>query len=148
MGEGPGENHILQKMNEARRIILFDGYCNFCSRSVMFIIRRDRHVRFVFAASQSNAGRRILSEKGIAEMASHSILLIENDRIYRKSGAALRIARRLGGVWPLFWICIVIPAGIRDFFYDLLAGNRYRLFGTRDSCFLPGRDIKDRFLQP
>ena len=127
-------------------IILFDGYCNFCSRSVMFIIKRDRKGYFAFAASQTPEGQKTIQKYRLGELAQHSIVLIENDNVYRKSSAALRIARRLNGAWSLFYICMIIPRGIRDKMYDGIARNRYRLFGKRDQCFVPDPGSRERFL--
>jgi len=127
-------------------IVIFDGYCNFCSRSVLFIIRRDNKNHFAFAASQADAGQKIVYQYRIGELAAHSILLIEDGVIYRRSNAVLRIARRLRGGWPLFYALIILPRKFRDKVYDFIAGRRYRIFGIRDRCFIPGPGISDRFL--
>jgi len=128
-------------------IIIFDGYCNFCSRSVRFIIGRDRKRYFTFAASQTPVGQRIIARYGLGEMAEHSIVLIEHGNIYRKSTAALRIARKLGKGWALCYVCMIIPRRFRDFIYDLVARSRYRLFGMSNRCFVPEPAIKERFIQ-
>ena len=127
-----------------RDIVIFDGFCNFCSGSVLFIIKRDRN--FLFAASQSPAGQALLQRYGNPELAASSIILISNQEIFMKSDAALRIARRLNGLWPLLQILRVFPSAFLDYFYDLFASRRYRFYGRRDECFLPGREIRDRFL--
>ena len=128
-------------------IIIFDGYCNFCSRSVMFIIRRDKKRYFTFAASQTPEGQNIIGLYNLGELAQHSIVLIEQGNVYRKSTAALRIARHLANGWHLFYVCMIIPRRIRDFIYDLIARSRYRLFGMSDTCFVPEPAVKERFLQ-
>jgi len=128
-------------------IIIFDGYCNFCSRSVRFIIRRDRKRYFTFAASQTPEGQGIIALYGLGKMAEHSIVLIEHGNIYRKSTAALRIARKLGKGWELCYVCMIIPRRFRDFIYDLVARSRYRLFGMSNRCFVPEPAIKERFIQ-
>jgi len=112
----------------------------------MFIIRRDPGLNFRFTASQAEAGRRILEDYNLAELAEHSLILIKNGRIYYKSEAALRIARQLHGLWPLFYGLILIPGVIRDLVYDFMARNRYRLYGKREECFLPAEGIRERFL--
>lgn len=136
----------MDENGKDKSIIVFDGYCNFCSSSVMFIIRRDPYLIFRFTASQTEAGRQILDEYDLVELAEHSIILIKHGNIYYKSGAALRIARRLRGFWPLFYGFIVVPGVMRDLIYDFLARNRYRFYGKREECFLPGEDIRERFL--
>lgn len=128
-------------------IVIFDGYCNFCSRSVLFIIRRDKKRYFTFAASQTPQGQNIIGLYRLGELARHSIVLIEHGNVYRKSTAALRIARQLGKGWRLFYVCMIIPRIFRDFIYDLIARSRYRLFGMSDSCFMPEPAIRERFLQ-
>ena len=128
-------------------IVIFDGYCNFCSRSVLFIIRKDKKRYFTFAASQTPEGQNIIGLYRLGELAGHSIVLIEHGNVYRKSTAALRIARQLGKGWCLFYVCMIIPRRFRDFIYDLIARSRYRLFGMRDTCFMPEPGIRERFLQ-
>ncbi len=142
------KNGNMGSVEEEKSIVLFDGFCNFCSGSVLFIIRRDPAVHFRFAASQSPAGSELLRSHGIAEPVPHSIILVSNGKIYRKSNAALRIARRMKGLWPLVYGLIVLPRPVRDVFYDLIARNRYRLFGRKDQCFVPDRSVRERFLGP
>jgi predicted DCC family thiol-disulfide oxidoreductase YuxK len=127
-------------------IIIFDGYCNFCSRSVHFIIKRDRKRYFTFAASQTGEGQNIIARYCLGEMAEHSIVLIENEKVYRKSTAALKIARQLGKGWQLIYVCMIIPPVLRDLIYDLVARSRYRLFGKSERCFVPEPAIRERFL--
>ena len=135
-------------MDESSRIIIFDGYCNFCSGAVLFILKRDPRARFRFAASQSSGGIEILESKGLGELAAHSIILIDRDRIYERSGAALRIARGLRGLWPVLYVFMLLPRGWRDAVYTRIARNRYRLFGKREACFIPTAGIRDRFIDP
>jgi len=76
-----------------------------------------------------------------------TVVLVEGDRVYVRSGAALRIARRLGGVYPAFYALIVVPPFIRDFLYDWFARHRYRWFGQRDACIVPSAEVRERFLE-
>ncbi|HMO05842.1 MAG TPA: DCC1-like thiol-disulfide oxidoreductase family protein [Kiritimatiellia bacterium] len=122
-------------------VILFDGVCNLCHGAVRFIIRRDRAARFRFASLQSEPGRRLA-----AGPAPDSILLIENGLRYDRSTAALRIARRLDGAWPLLYAFIVIPRPLRDVLYAWIARHRYRWFGRLDACPLPSPEWETRFL--
>ena len=128
-------------------IVIFDGYCNFCSRSVRFIIRKDKKRYFTFAASQTPEGQNIIGLYRLGELAEHSIVLIEHGNVYRKSTAALRIARQLASGWRGFYVCMIIPRRLRDFVYDLIARSRYRLFGMSDRCFVPDPSIRERFLK-
>ena len=127
------------------RVILFDGECNFCNRSVQFIIKRDPKARFKFASLQSEVGKRLLDEHN-APKHMDSFVLIENNRVFYKSTAALEVCKNLKGVWKLFYVFVIIPRPIRDFIYDRFAQNRYRLFGKKKSCMLPSPTERDRFL--
>jgi len=128
-----------------RSIVLFDGVCNFCSDSVNFIIRHDTHNRFVFAPLQSENGIELRAKYAIDDNID-SIVLIEDDRAFTRSTAALRIAKRLGGIWALAYALIVVPRPIRDYLYELFAKYRYRLFGKKDECMLPTPEVRARFL--
>lgn len=127
-------------------IVLFDGVCNLCNRSVQFIVRHDRKKKFKFASLQGKTGQALLQQHGIDQNEPNSFVLLENNKVYTRSTAVLRLLKILGGGWSLLYIFIIIPAFIRDAVYNWLARNRYKWFGKRDSCMLPGPDIKERFL--
>ncbi|WP_087974232.1 thiol-disulfide oxidoreductase DCC family protein [Oceanobacillus rekensis] len=127
------------------RIILFDGDCNFCDKSVQFIIKRDPKGHFKFASLQSDIGMELFNKHHIPEDID-SMVLIEDDTYYFKSSAALRICKNLKGAWKIPYILLVIPKKIRDFFYELIANNRYKWFGKKESCTLPLREERKRFL--
>ena len=96
-------------------LILFDGVCNLCERSVLFVIKRDRNARFTFASLQSDIARAILEEHRYADDHLASVLLLSDGELYSKSRAALRIARELDGAWPLFYYLLFwVPAFIAD----------------------------------
>lgn len=125
-------------------IILFDGVCNFCNGSVNFIIERDKKNLYKFAPLQSEVGKKYIGKFNLSEI--DSVVLVENETAYAHSTAALKIAKGLGGTWSLFYIFIIIPRPIRDFFYKLFAKYRYRLFGKQDACMLPTPEIREKFL--
>jgi predicted DCC family thiol-disulfide oxidoreductase YuxK len=127
-------------------IILFDGVCNFCDASVNFVIKRDKRGYFRFAPLQEPKGAEIARGYGIDPERLDTFVLVENGRAYRKSGGALRVARRLGGLYTLAFGFIVTPPFIRDFFYDWFARHRYRWFGKKDACMVPRPEVRDRFL--
>jgi predicted DCC family thiol-disulfide oxidoreductase YuxK len=133
-------------MMEEKKIVLFDGVCNLCNRSVQFIIKRDRRKQFHFASLQGKAGQELLQQFNLSTDNLNSFILIENGILYRKSSAALRIARKLSSGWPLLYAFIIIPSFIRDAVYSLIAKNRYKWFGKSESCMLPAPGLKDRFL--
>ena len=126
--------------------ILFDGVCNLCNGFVQFVIARDPSARFRFAALQSDAAARLLREARVRSPLPDSVVLVEDGRVYVRSEAALRIARGLRFPWPLFYGAVVIPRGIRDRVYDVVAAHRYRWFGRRETCMIPTPDLRRRFL--
>ena len=125
-------------------IVLFDGGCNLCSKSVQFIIKRDPHNQFLFASLQSEMGKSLLEKHHLSEV--DSVVLIKEDMYYMESDAALEICRHLSSGWKLLAILKVIPSSIRDPLYQFVARNRYRWFGKQDSCMLPTEEMKKRFL--
>jgi predicted DCC family thiol-disulfide oxidoreductase YuxK len=127
-------------------IVLYDGVCGLCDRSVQLILRNDRGGRFRFAALQSEAGRALLQKFGLPPEALDSVVLVEDGKAWRKSRAALRIARRMDAPWPLLWPLIVVPRPVADFVYGLVAKNRYRIFGKLDTCMIPPPEVRARFL--
>jgi predicted DCC family thiol-disulfide oxidoreductase YuxK len=127
-------------------IILFDGVCNFCDRSVNFIIARDKNAIFKFAPLQSEAGQKLVEEYGLDKPGIDSVILVENGRAYTHSTAALKIAEKLGGIYAWASIFMYVPRVVRDMFYKLFAANRYRLFGKKDECMIPTPEVREKFL--
>lgn len=127
-------------------IILFDGVCNFCNGSVNFIIERDPQAYFKFAPLQSEIGQKLLDEYQIDKTQTDSVVLIEDEKAYVRTTAALRIARRLSGQWSWFYGFRVVPSFVRDVFYKLFAKYRYRMFGRQEACMMPTPEIRERFL--
>jgi predicted DCC family thiol-disulfide oxidoreductase YuxK len=129
-----------------RQIILFDGVCNFCNRTVNIILAHDKAAQYQFAPNQSIAAINLIQQFGLEAHALNSVVLIEGDKVYTKTDAVIRIAVKLSG-WPsIFRWLKLIPKPIRNFAYDLVAQNRYRLFGKRKSCMIPDKSIIGRFL--
>jgi predicted DCC family thiol-disulfide oxidoreductase YuxK len=135
------------KIGGTENLILFDGVCNLCNASVKFIIKRDRRDKFYFASLQSLFGKSQLKKFGLNTDEFFSVVLIKQDKAFLRSDAAIEIARDLSGLWPLLYYLKIIPAFIRDFFYNLISKNRYRLFGKQDSCMLPTAEMKTKFIE-
>lgn len=128
-------------------VILFDGVCNLCELSVQFVIANDRAGKFRFASLQSEIARRYLQQHDCDEDSLSSVILIEEGRVYRKSRAALRVAKCLDKAWPmLFYLFYWIPPLIADRVYDFIGARRYRWFGKKESCWIPNADLASRFL--
>lgn len=130
-----------------QEVILFDGVCNLCNGAVNFVIDRDKKGRFKFASLQSQFAKERLRTTEIDSSKLDTIVLLKPDgRVKSKSSAALEIARRLSGLWPLLYVFIILPPFIRDWGYDLIAKNRYRWFGRTDQCRMPSKELLHRFI--
>ena len=133
-------------LNPQNHIILFDGVCNLCNTSVQFIIKRDKKGIFQFAPLQSDFAGQILENFQTSGLKTESVIYISGNKLYSRSSAALRIAKKLNTPWPVLYFFIIIPPFIRNWFYDLIARNRYKWFGKKESCMIPGPELKSRFL--
>ena len=127
-------------------IILFDGVCNLCNGTVNFVIDHDPKGTFKFSALQSDIGKNYIEKFAIDTAKTDSIILIEKDQAYIKSTAALRIAKKLSGAYPLLYGFIIIPTFIRNMVYNWIAKNRYKWFGKSDACRIPTPELTERFL--
>ena len=130
-----------------RKIILFDGVCNLCNGSVIFILKREKSPTFQFASIQSKAGKKLLQWCGLPEGFDQAIVLIDHGKIYLGSTAALKIGGYLKFPWSfLSAMGLFVPRFLRDWVYRQIARNRYRWFGKRDICMVPTENLKARFL--
>ena len=134
-------------LNSDHPIILFDGVCNFCNSIVNFIIKQDKENIFHFAALQSDAGQRLLKEYNIPATGLNSFILIDGSKAYKSSTAGLRLYNKLPWYWKWTQVFWIVPQFIRDRIYNVIAKNRYKWFGKRDSCMIPTEDVKNRFIQ-
>lgn len=127
-------------------IVLFDGVCNFCNYWVNFAIKRDKKNKLKFSPIQGETAKQILPGYSVNPRSLSSVIFIVNGKVHTQSSAALQIARHLNGGWKLFYGLIIIPKFIRDFFYNIIARNRYRWFGKKESCVIPTWEMRERFL--
>jgi predicted DCC family thiol-disulfide oxidoreductase YuxK len=127
-------------------VILFDGVCNLCNGSVLFILNRDPSGIFRFAPLQSETGKNLLSKFDLPNDKFDSIILVENNEYYLRSTAALKILQRLGALWKIVYVFMLVPRPVRDYIYDIVARNRYKWYGKRAECMIPSSDIESRFL--
>ena len=127
-------------------IVLFDGVCNLCSGAVLFIIKRDRQAKFLFASLQSRFGQQQLKKLGLERDTFQTIILIRGADVFYRSNAALEIARGLSGLWPSLYLLKIIPAFIRDALYNYISRNRYKFFGKKDVCMIPTPELQSRFI--
>lgn len=142
----PAINTTNPNSERQNPVVLFDGVCNLCNSSVQFIIDRDPKSNFRFASLQSEIGKALLKANNFPEGQLNSVIFIGKDQAHDKSRAALEIARRLNGLWPLLYGFIVVPSFLRDLIYNWIAKNRYRWFGVLNECMMPTPEMKKRFL--
>lgn len=128
------------------RLIVFDGVCNWCNAWVDFTIARYPRAKFKFGTLQSEPAQQILTSLRLSTEDFETFLLLEQGRVFTKSTAALKILRQLSGLWPLFYLGIVIPRPLRDTVYDYVARRRYRWMGKADTCRVPTEAERDRFV--
>lgn len=131
---------------EGKSVVIFDGHCNLCNGSVDLIIRHDPHNCFLFTANQHAEGRAILKAHGKDPDAVSTLYLLENNQLYERSTAALKIATKMGFPFSLAVIGWVLPQFMRDAVYDLIARNRYRLMGRKDTCRMPTPEERAKFI--
>ncbi|MBD1261343.1 thiol-disulfide oxidoreductase DCC family protein [Maribacter polysiphoniae] len=135
-------------MEDPKKIVLFDGVCNLCNRSIQFIIRHDKKDEFRFATLQGDLGKQLVKERHIDTDTVDSIILIEPGvAYYTKSTAALKIGTSFGGAWKLLTVLELIPSSLSDIVYDFVARNRYQWYGKMDACMIPTPELKAKFLE-
>jgi predicted DCC family thiol-disulfide oxidoreductase YuxK len=132
--------------DDSQPVVLFDGICGLCTRSVRFIIRHDPHGRFRFASLQSAVGRRLAAGAGVQGEGMDTLILIQQGRAFVRSDAVLRIASRLGAPWCFAAPLLLVPRLLREPVYRLVARHRYRFFGRFDRLWGPMPGYEDRFL--
>ncbi|SHI80526.1 DCC1-like thiol-disulfide oxidoreductase family protein [Aquimarina spongiae] len=143
----PSTVYTTYDINEtpSKPIVLFDGVCNLCNGWIRFILKRERNPLFQFASLQSPKGQELLGAHRYENSLS-SIILIENNKIYQKSDAVLKICSYFKFPWNISNYLRFVPKRIRDFSYDFIAARRYKWFGKQEHCGLMTKDQKVRFL--
>jgi predicted DCC family thiol-disulfide oxidoreductase YuxK len=137
---------------DANPIVLYDGVCGFCNRAVQFILKRDKQDRFRFAALQSEFATSLLRKHGITTNDLDTLYLVLNngqrgERLLDRSSASIAIQRELGAFWRLLANCYsILPLSLRDWGYNLIARNRYRIFGKYETCPIPKPGDRHKFL--
>lgn len=126
-------------------VILFDGFCNLCNKTILFLIKHDKNNQLYFAAQQTNAGCKIINQYGI-QAGTASVIFIKNGAVYVKSDAVIEIAKLLTG-WPRILIAgKIIPLNMRNWIYNLIAKYRYKVFGKKNECAIPAKEHMHKFI--
>ncbi len=139
--------YLCYMIQDGKKIILFDGVCNLCNNAINFVIKRDKKDVFRYASLQSEISKKLIAEKGIDTSELDSIILINpKGAYYHKSTAALQIAKQLSGMYPSLSVFLIFPKFLRDWIYDIIAKNRYRWFGKKESCMIPTPELRALFI--
>jgi len=128
------------------QVIFYDGHCRLCNGVVKFVLKRDQKQLFKFAKLQGVLAEKCLAAKKDSSSHWESFILMDGEKLYSKSSAALRLYIQLGGIWNIFYLGWIFPGFFRDFIYDFIARNRYKWFGKEESCLMPQKEWMDRFL--
>ena len=128
-------------------VLLFDGVCNLCNGLVQWIIPRDPAGRIRFASLQSAAGKALLSGNGLSTSNLDSVVLVEDGTAHLKSDAVIRLLELLGWPYKAAVAAHLVPRSVRNSIYDVVAANRYDVFGRKDRCMIPDEDVSDRFIE-
>jgi predicted DCC family thiol-disulfide oxidoreductase YuxK len=130
--------------NSGLPIVYFDGVCGLCNHFIDFLVRVDKKNKLLYAPLQ---GETAIKNLGINPEKELDTVIFQNARgIYIKSGAALRILYTVGGFWKIFIVLLMVPAFVRNFFYDVIASNRYKWFGKKETCRIPTKEERAKFL--
>ena len=139
--------NFMRMMNRNHPVLLFDGVCNLCNRSVQFIIKRDKKKRIRFASLQSDVGKSLLKQYAISTNQMESLVFIDNEKAYTRSAGVLRLMKYLHAPWNWLSFFRFVPVFIRDGVYNWVARKRYKWFGKKDECMVPTAEIRERFLE-
>ena len=136
---------------ESNPIVLYDGVCGLCNRLVQFLLKRDTHDRFRFASLQSEFAHHLLTRQGADPHDLDTVYVVKDygqpeQSLLARSDAVLYMLAQLGGVWKLAGVGRVLPKAVRDVLYNVVARNRYRVFGKHESCMLPEPKHREKFL--
>lgn len=137
----------IQDLPSEKKIILFDGVCNLCEASIVYVIKHDKKDIFRFVALQSDLGQAILKHIGINPIHIDSVILYEPGvAYYYKSSAVVEIAKGLSGIFTWFTLFQILPTVFRDYVYDYVAKNRYKWYGKKQECLVPNKEVVSKFL--
>lgn len=137
----------IEDLPANKKIILFDGACNLCDKSVQLILKNDKNDVFRFVALQSELGEKIIKHIGINHNKTDSIILyLPGNAYYYKSQAALKIAKDMGGIYNFLSLFTYLPIALTDSVYDFIAKNRYKWYGKKDQCMIPSKETLNKFL--
>ena len=132
-------------------LVLYDGVCGLCNGLNQFILRRDREDSFRFASLQSEFAASLLQRYDINAVDLDTVYVVAdygqpNQRLFARSDAIFHVIGQLGGIWRILKVGKVLPKPFRDALYNVVASNRYRVFGKYDTCLMPEERYRKKFL--
>jgi len=136
----------INQLPQDKKIILFDGVCNYCNNKVNFIIKNDSKDVFRFVALQSETGQKIIMYLGIDKTIDSIILYEPGYAYFIKSEAVFRIIKHLSSTVKLLLLFNFIPTSIKNLIYNFIAKNRYNWYGKNEQCMMPSEDIIGKFI--
>ena len=128
-------------------LVIFDGVCNLCAKSVRFVLRHEKKPILHFTPMQSATGARLMREHGVNPEDADTFIVIADGRAFVKSDAAIQLSKFLCNGWRLLGVIKFVPRPIRDWFYNVIARNRYQWFGRSDECMVPTPEVRARFIE-
>ncbi len=137
----------LAAVVEEGPVLLFDGVCNLCNGAVQFVIEHDPEGRIRFASLQSDVGRAVLDRLALPTEELETVVLLEGNRAYTRSAAAIRVCELLGGPYRAASVGWLLPRPVRDWLYAFVAEHRYEWFGRKDQCMVPTPERQERFVE-
>ncbi len=129
-----------------QHLVIYDGVCNLCSKSVQFILTRNGKRNIIFTAAQGAYAHHVLAQYGMQPAVLNSVVYINNGKVYKQSAAVLHICKQLSGLWPLMYAFIIVPPIIRNAVYNYIAKHRYKWYGSTQVCWLPKPEWQQRFV--
>lgn len=137
---------VKNSSDKPKAIVLFDGECNFCNSTVLFIIKHDKADNLRFASQQSDTGIKLMKENNCAYNSLNTIIFIKGPKVSIKTNAIIEIGKLLHGYPKMIVLLKFIPPLIRDYGYTVFAKRRYGFFGKRDNCLIPTQEVRNKFL--
>jgi predicted DCC family thiol-disulfide oxidoreductase YuxK len=126
----------IDRDSDLNLVVMYDGFCNLCSNTVLLFLKLDRKKKFKFIALQSAEGKEMLKSIQDSGSGMDSVMLFKDDQVYYKSKAIFQLIRETGGITRLLLVFKIFPDRFNDYVYDLIARNRYLIFGKKKECFI------------
>lgn len=149
-GEKTSNHGEVLSRARGKHLVVYDGVCGLCNGFIKFIIHYDKKREFFFTPLQSEIGQSVLARHGLDARELNTVYLVcdvgENESVLSKSQAAFFIMQKLGSIFQVIALGRLLGVGVGNFFYDLVAANRYKVFGKSDACMIPTPDVRERFL--